>query len=779
MEYKKIMAIFGALIIVVVGFMLISNVSAWNTNVFNNSLSTENITYTNNQSFTRYLSIPNSTTRITHGYLNIEGLNKIVSPVVYFINSSKDWDRATGWTGLNESYYSNLIYANASAVGPPYGYNITFTLNKVNQTISGVNLYHHGISFYQYGLDLHFYYNDSTNATHRLSPFSFLTDYTLAEFQNPNPTKPVTRMVLNVMGSNPDVAYISNISFNITNYSSVNYYTSKVNLTIGKNQTFYHLGNFTTNNRTSNLNNFIKPYMNSTYLVGSDYLIPFIFYSNTSGILRYSNLLFDDAGFVENGQNYSNSSYETQSKTFTINITYDSGDTSTSGSLYYNGTKYLGSASTTSGNTIYSATIDIPIFNKVTNVSFYWSFNMSVGGFEGSYDSTISNHTVYPIYLSLCNSTINNSVLNFTTIDENLLNELNASIDVDFSAWLGSGTIKKNYSYNDSTQTASRFNFCFYPNIFSSNYTLRTDMDMYYTKTGYSDRTYYLRSAILTNISNLINLPLLNSTLAQKFFFTVNKGSAALTDSLVTISKCYPSEDSCSAIGIRKTDAASGEFIEYLEIDKIYKYYFVKDGVSYGPITKTAICSSSPCIVILSLDSAVSDIYSGYYDNFAQNIAYNLSYNPFSKIVTVTYTDLTGLAQYVRLNVVRLSANQSGSTICDDYLYAVAGTINCNMSSYEGDFRANMFISRSPERIVHYISFLASNVSQTLGTTGMLVSLFIFMIIVMAFWADASLGLIVTPISLIILRIMEFLPLSWGLIGGITLLCFYLASKTK
>ena len=68
--YREIMLWVMILVVSVLGLNL---ASAWTTNQFNNSLTTESISIAANQNITRYLSIPNSVSVLTWANLNLTG----------------------------------------------------------------------------------------------------------------------------------------------------------------------------------------------------------------------------------------------------------------------------------------------------------------------------------------------------------------------------------------------------------------------------------------------------------------------------------------------------------------------------------------------------------------------------------------------------------------------------------------------------------------------------------------------------------------------------------
>jgi hypothetical protein len=47
--------------------------------------------------------------------------------------------------------------------------------------------------------------------------------------------------------------------------------------------------------------------------------VPILFTSQTAGILQYSDLLFNNEGFIEKSQTYNPTAYETSQESFIIN----------------------------------------------------------------------------------------------------------------------------------------------------------------------------------------------------------------------------------------------------------------------------------------------------------------------------------------------------------------------------------------------------------------------------------------------------------------------------
>lgn len=477
---------------------------------------------------------------------------------------------------------------------------------------------------------------------------------------------------------------------------------------------------------------------------------------------------------TENSRSYNASTYETLVENFIINISTSPSVTVTSAKINYNGTNYTSTVSYDGLNYIISNSIPIPSVIGSSSVTrdFYWIITSTDTGL-GSSAVTItssSNQTVNAIALALCGGSFNISVLNFTLYNEKtdtIISKSNLStFQGTFFYGLSSSSKIKNYSVNNQSMANNTYDFC----VQSYIAPLFVDLDLSYDALGFFDRSYYLRDAQLTNITNLINLYLIPEDVGQKFFFDVRRGGAVFPNAIVTISKYFEGVGSYKTIAKKVADG-DGKFTEYLELDKQYRYLVSDGSQSYGLIDRSSICSAAPCEETLQVEDTDTDIFGSYYDLFAQNISYALNYSVDTKTVYFTYVDLTGLAAYARLEVRRLSLNSSGETICNVFSYSSFGSMSCNLTSYSGDFVANVYISRSPEVFIDYITIFVQDIYEQVGDTGILVVIFLLFLTIGAFWSDPKLGMLVIVVDLVLLRLVQLLPLSWRAISGIAIAC--------
>lgn len=501
---------------------------------------------------------------------------------------------------------------------------------------------------------------------------------------------------------------------------------------------------------------------------------------NTDNILITTlNRTFYITDIIQGTDVYNASSFQSRIESFILNnLTYNNNFyTNIEANLIYNGTSYTGAKIATENNATFTKTgIIIPATNSLITINntFYWQIKLTDASSNIRYiNSTFRNQTINPLILTACNATYNVTFINFSIKDE----KTNAFVNSSFSATFNYGLSSKNtnYSYSNTTGNTSIYSFCVYPETLS----IITDMSAEYSAPYYPARTYNLFNANLTNATTNINLFLLNETDAVKFFFTLTSGLSPVTNALVTISKYNPGTGTYEAIGLRESDT-DGKFIEYLELDKEYQFSVSKNGEFLGIIYKTALCEAAPCQINLELESAATNLWTGYYSTYATNVAYNLSYNATNKNITFVFVDLTGLAQYFRLEVVKIAYNQTSGIVCNTTSFTTAGTIICSLAANtysDGNFRATAYISRSPEKLIDIIYIVRAAIKDIIGNEGLLFTIII--VCVLAFigiWSPAV-GIVLVTAAILFSFLMGFLSVSWTTIMLLIIFAIFIIIK--
>ncbi|MFW9873021.1 MAG: LamG-like jellyroll fold domain-containing protein [Candidatus Thorarchaeota archaeon] len=486
---------------------------------------------------------------------------------------------------------------------------------------------------------------------------------------------------------------------------------------------------------------------------------------------------------------YSENTYETARENFTLIIRAFPNSEISAVQLVYNGTNHTISDISNIGNDYtFSKQIDIPLnINPFKNDTkeFYFRF-IYAGAF--TQNSPIYDQNISFINIQICNATFNALSLNFTLFNENTLQKIAPSVNLTttfkatFGYWIGEGDTYKNYSYQLlNSSTNANYSFCIYPYPVI-NGSLKARMSSIYSATDYSEREYTLYNSTLTNVSSDIVLYLLDDTEGEKFTITVKEGVTNLPNAIVTVSKYFIGEGIYKTVSIRQTDN-NGQFIEYLDLDDDYRFFITRNGEYYGYVDRKAICKTAPCEMTLQTETGQSDFWSGYYDKYAANIISNITFDPATKIVTYEFIDITGLANYFRLEVNKVMYNETRSSICNVFSYSSAGTLTCNITGYDGDFIARTYISRSPEKIDKIFQFFITDLKETLGTWLIFIDILIIMTVVIAAAVlssgNPSVVITVFGILILILKLAALFPFSWGIVGTIELIVIVLASMLK
>lgn len=483
--------------------------------------------------------------------------------------------------------------------------------------------------------------------------------------------------------------------------------------------------------------------------------------------------------------------YATDRKTFEIKFYRNTNlyDYSTAELVYNSSTRYL--IDKGAGNlSIFNYTLDLNA--QEGEYPFYWIIEQ----YNSSDDATVSfvyidndfmfYSNVTPINLSHCTTDFNITALNFTFWDELTDAPVNSaanltSISAFFQYWIGSGTEKRNYTFSNISSTTGEYQFCINP--YNSTITFKTDMIMDYSALGYSDNEYLLNNATLTNITSNILLQMLTSADATKFYITVRQGTSEVDNGIVTVQKYMVADGSYETVAIKETDDV-GKFSMYQELDAKYKYIVIKDGAILGAIEKVSSCTSTPCELTIFLEEAAGEAFQGYYDVFASNTASNISFNAATNIVTYTFIDTTGLANYFRLAVNKVSYNQTKGVICDKYLYSSSGTLTCNLTGYTGEFIAKGYVSRSPELLDQILNFMIDeDVISDLGLDGVFFTMILLMVFIFA-GAVAGKGnpstiLVFLGLGILLTKLISIFPFGWITVSILEVLIFFMLYKIR
>lgn len=452
--------------------------------------------------------------------------------------------------------------------------------------------------------------------------------------------------------------------------------------------------------------------------------------------------------------------YETSRQLFQINFTTFPNILTANANLIYNGSLYQGTTScTTSGLCGSTVRLDIPLITLSTETkNLFWSVTTFDGSTSVNSNLTPQTQQVVRTFLEICDATYTTRALNFTAYDEQNNTIVSPFLfQATFMHWLGSGTVKRNTSFNLLNTT--EVDLCIQP----GNVTFKADADIEYNNvansTLYNTRNYYLENASLTNNTNNIPLYLLKSVSSTSFILSVvDQDSRAVEGVLIYIQRYYPGTNIYNTVQIARTDT-NGKSIGFFETETVeYKFILVKDGVVLLNTDKRKIFpESSPFTINFRVGSSLGNIFSPYQNQ--SNLFYTLDYNETLQMVTYTYIDTSGTTNYGRL-LVQLNNPSSGmQTICDINSTQISATLECNVTGYSGNIIAKGYISRSPEVLVGLINFVTEIARDIFSTLGL----------VMAFIIVLAVALITVNNPIVQIVSVDFTILALSMIGLVTL----------
>ena len=571
---------FAIVFLISILFLVVTlgSVSAFNVNTFNNSLTSESLTFTGNQNITRYLEIPNTVASIFDGSLNVS--LSTPSPA----NASLTIGNDLVWFPLNLTKSPGISLTNtATGIFTNYGMLIradkTVLINSITRdagvTATNCSLQNTGrgvIASSQFVGDICTFSSPfilSKGTSYYLVVDSGAQSYTM-HYRDGN-SYPIPGSYITWLNGT-DGSPATNGAYNIINIA------------------------ISGNNTMNNLASIVNKYLNSTYLVGSNYDIPFIFHSDNGGVLNYSNIAFNNTRIIFNSVNYTNSTYETSASTFQLNIT-TSGEQDLSADLIYDGVTYAATNLGNNINAVFTRTIDIPIVNSIINKTFFWTV------YSGTTptNSSLYNQTVNPLYFQLCNSTVNTTLLNFTFIDEVTLSNINGSLNpLTGTYYLGSGSVSKTLNFINASYNPN-YTFCS-----NANQTLYFQgVTATYSGNAYPSR--YFASSFILNPPSVNNqlLYLLSSTNGISVFIQLTD-SQGNRISGVTV-QAYRVINGNNTLVSQDTSGSDGGVSFFLNPNYVHTIVATKSGC--GTTTASFTPTQNQYTVTMACGNAASNNY--------------------------------------------------------------------------------------------------------------------------------------------------------------------------
>ena len=536
-----------------------------------------------------------------------------------------------------------------------------------------------------------------------------------------------------------------------------------------------HEWNFTgefdqTNNKTLNLASAINSYLSGCPIVGGNCLVPFLFHSDTAGILQYLDMLFNNDGFAENSQTYNSNVSETDEQIFSINVTYDSSHYDfISADLIYNGTTRTGTRVGTGNNVIFNVTFDIPLIQTLSESeirNLTWEISLVEGATTTTFNSTTQSQNVSRIHLEECDGSYTVQALNFTAFDEGDSSRINPFYFAgDFNFWLGSGTVKRDNSFSD-TSTAE-MNLCISPEDRNFTVDANTEYNDEVNSTTYNTRNYFFQQDIINNQSQDISLFLLNVDDSTSFILKVQDTNLLpVVDALIIIQRFDPGTGNFTTVSIAKTDD-NGQTVGFFKTETVdYRFIIKKNGVILLQTSQQKVVpETAPFTLTFTVGADAGAPWERFED--LGNLTKTLIFDDSTGNATFAYSDVSGEFTLGRLVLKRNNLSGFSETICDVNSTSSAATLVCGTGKVVGTYTASAFITRGSDVfLVEQIVFKVETFSSVAGMLGVFLAWFIILISAFAFKFNEIAGIVLMNLAVIMVNIIGLVNFGFLFIFG-------------
>lgn len=452
----------------------------------------------------------------------------------------------------------------------------------------------------------------------------------------------------------------------------------------------------------------------------------------------------------ENSQRYNTTTLEGSTESFILNSTISSIYSIATASLWYNGTTYTSTSSTSGSNNIFTSSLTVPTSTSATNYSFKWMFTL-VNSTDTVYlNSSLNNQTVNVMNASILGSPYTVNFINFTVYDEKTLLQLNSTFAATFN--YGGNSFIKTLSYQNTSEWLQSFSFGFSP--VDETFLIKGQIE--YGANGYETRLYTLPEQYISNTTTNVNLYLLNSSDATTFTVFVRDSSfAPVEDAIVHIQRYYSGTGTWVTTEIVETNYDGKAFGKFFTEDYYYRFLVYTDNVLQLTSTSTkVVCESLPCTITLTLPGDSTYVQ---YGNLTELI-YGLSYSKTTETFTYSYVDSNSSAEGGRLRVIRASfGNATQTTICDTTDSSSTAVLTCDISSYSnGTYYGYAYIIRNSDStlVQTLIISKARNIVSNVGLDGLVWSIFFILSVAMVGLRKPAVAVVFTLAGVIFVSVL-------------------------
>lgn len=420
-------------------------------------------------------------------------------------------------------------------------------------------------------------------------------------------------------------------------------------------------------------------------------------------------------------QTFNAETFDTDNQTFLLELSFDPDIIAELyGTFVYDENIYPTTSVKSGTNVNFSITFDIPAVFSIKNNSFFWTINsVNISGGSNSFNTSLSNQTVFPSSIDQCGSNPFTAV-NYTVFREDTRAHLTSPLQINFEWYLGGGSVVKNASFDDATEINHLF--C----INAQNDTFYTTARMDSNNDGFEDQQFDFLLERYTNATTHQLMGVENDTAASNIIIKVkDSGAQPLSGWMVQIYKFYPELGESLLVGSRITDTF-GQFEESLiERDVRYRFDFYDDRRRLRQTEDGIVaCELTFCFIEFIIED-ILDIFDIFGD--IEGYERSLTFSNSSSSFVFSWSDSTGEIPTHRLLVQRLALNQT-LTICNATSTSVVGSLSCFVGNSTATYSAQGFRKTGSDEIrVSLLTIKIGDISITFGLEGFFWSFMLLM----------------------------------------------------
>jgi hypothetical protein len=446
-------------------------------------------------------------------------------------------------------------------------------------------------------------------------------------------------------------------------------------------------------------------------------------------------LPYNKLNITINSQSISSSTTVGNSETYNINISFnDSEYTTSTADFYYNGTKYSGSRTGSSGTYVFTKALNTPSTSVSVNISAYWNVTLN-NGTNHIFLSPTYNQSINVIGVDNC-SAYSFTLYNFTLKDENSQTTINGTTqnttaDLNIQIYNTDGVTQvTNFSQNFNS--TNPFAVCIQSNM-SSGETYKLDLQLQYDGGDYASEFYHIQQETLTSadLNTSISLFHLLDDNAQEFKITYKDDSLLpVGNALIQVQRKYVDEGVFKVVEIPKTDT-NGETLARLQLsDVVYTFVIVKDGSVLSTFDNVlAVCNNvatGDCEI--NLNAFSSHIAPKDYTTL-DDFTFTLTHDQDTRTIQSVYSIPSSTTSTVTLNVT-LYDLIGHTEVCSDSLTSAGGTLSCDVPVTYGNVSLFVVVKKDGVTQGGGIMTFRHKPSEIYGSNLVFLTVFLFLTLI-------------------------------------------------